>query len=143
MNLILAIYTQLCRILCNKNFKFLCESREKQLKAERLLHILTINQYFYSFNKSHPSLRVQVQDRRIWSLWKLPPFQRSVIRVPKMKTSLTLKKMTVMMTMTEVSLIKLLFAIWRVFFRFFFFAKFRKKSSAKNSSNGRSPFYDC
>ena len=126
MNLILAIYTQLCRILCNKNFKYLCESREKQLKAERLLHILTINQYFYSFNKSHPSLRVQVQDRRIWSLWKLPPFQRSVIRVPRMKTSLTLKKMTVMMTMTEVSLIELHFAIWRAF-RFVFLQNFLKK----------------
>ena len=112
MNLILAIYTQLCRILCNKNFKFLCESREKQLKAERLLHILTINQYFYSFNKSHPSLRVQVQDRRIWNLWKLPPFQRSVIRVPRMKTSLTLKKMTVMMMMTEVSFNT---TIWQIF----------------------------
>ena len=85
---------------------------KKQLKAERLLHILTINQYFYSFNKSHRSLRVQVQDRRIWNLWKLQPFQRSVIRVPRMKTSLTLKKMTVMMMMTEVSFNT---TIWQIF----------------------------
>ena len=61
-----------------------------------------IKSIFYSFNKSHPSLRVQVQDRRIWNLWKLPPFQRSVIRLPRMKTSLTLKKMTVMMMLTKV-----------------------------------------
>ena len=74
-----------------------------------------IKSIFYSFNKSHPSLRVQVQDRRIWNLWKLPPFQRSVIRLPRMKTSLTLKKMTVMMMLTKVRTTKLSIAFWENF----------------------------
>ena len=49
--------------------------------------------FFFSYNKSHQSLLDRVP---IWSLWKPLPFRRSVIHLPKTKTSLTLKKMTTM-----------------------------------------------